>query len=149
MNGDLQGKLLNLLEKHVEQMGYELVDLKVGGGKKRPKIQLFVDKPGGVTIGDCVSLSKYLNPILDVADLFPGSYIFEVSSPGLERPLKKFSDFQRFSGQFVKLVSLTHGFISGKLEKAEHNIIHVISENDKTYYIEFEDIKKANLWFKG
>jgi len=64
---------------------------------------LYIDKPGGVTISDCEALSRDLSDLLDAYDPIPQSYILEVSSPGVERPLTRESDFQRFQGEMVKV----------------------------------------------
>jgi ribosome maturation factor RimP len=66
-------------------------------------LRLFIDKPGGVTLDDCSEVSREVSAILDVEDLVPSAYRLEVSSPGLDRPLRKPADFVRFAGQPVKI----------------------------------------------
>ena len=66
-------------------------------------LRLYIDKPGGVSIDDCEAVSRALDPILDEADPIPTSYIFEVSSVGAERVLKRERDFERFTGEEVEV----------------------------------------------
>ena len=66
-------------------------------------LRVYIDKPGGVSIDDCEAVSRALDPILDEADPIPTSYIFEVSSAGAERVLKRPGDFERFIGETVEV----------------------------------------------
>ncbi|MGH8371452.1 MAG: ribosome maturation factor RimP [Gammaproteobacteria bacterium] len=91
--------LLNMLEPVVATLGYELVELEFHGGLLR----IYIDQPDGVTLDDCERVSRQVSSVLDVEDPIPGAYSLEVSSPGLDRPLRKLSDFQRFAGHRVKL----------------------------------------------
>ena len=79
--------------------GLEFVDAEWKGGMKRGVLQICIDKPGGITHGDCETVSRQLSAILDVEDLFPYAYNLEVSSPGLDRKLSKPADFERFAGR--------------------------------------------------
>jgi ribosome maturation factor RimP len=88
-----------LLEPVLERDGYELVEvewLRVGG---RWTLRVFIDKQGGVSIDDCQVASRTVEPMLDVEDFIEPAYDLEVSSPGLDRPLRKPQDFDRFAGQ--------------------------------------------------
>ena len=76
-------------------MGYELVDVQAAGGGRL--LRLFIDKPGGVTLDDCAAVSRHLTRVLAVEGI--DYERLEVSSPGLDRPLRKASDFARFTGQ--------------------------------------------------
>ncbi|MEZ0237273.1 MAG: ribosome maturation factor RimP [Methylophilaceae bacterium] len=92
--------LHTLLEKSLEQIGYELVDLEISGRGKL--IRLFIDKPGGVNIDDCALVSEQVSNLLAVEHDVDYDRL-EVSSPGLDRILKKESDFTRFAGNRVQL----------------------------------------------
>jgi len=83
----------------VEDYGYELVQITCGGPKRNPLLTIMIDKPGGVTADDCAVMSKRLGLLLDVLDPIPTSYQLAISSPGVERPLTKLSDFERFTGR--------------------------------------------------
>ena len=83
----------------------EIVDVEFKGGGKQRLLRILIDKPGGVTHGDCQFISKNVGTILDMEDVIPGGrYSLEVSSPGVERPLKRAKDFERFAGQRAKIL---------------------------------------------
>ncbi|MBE3577425.1 MAG: ribosome maturation factor RimP [Limnochordales bacterium] len=92
-----------LAEPVAAELGLELVDVVYEKEGSRWLLRVFIDKPGGVTIADCEMMSRRLDPLLDEADPIPHEYALEVSSPGVERPLKRPADFQRFAGQEVAL----------------------------------------------
>jgi ribosome maturation factor RimP len=89
-----------LLEKTVAQIGYELVDLEMSNRGKM--LRLFIDKPEGITVEDCATVSDHISRLLSV-EMDVDYDRLEVSSPGLDRVLKKPADFDRFAGQRVKL----------------------------------------------
>ena len=93
-------------------MGLELVSVEFVKEASRYYLRVFIDKPGGVTLDDCQALSGKLDMLLDEKDLIPYSYVLEVSSPGIERPLKKLKDFERFLGHVVNIA--TYAPIDGK-----------------------------------
>ncbi len=84
-------------------MGIELVDVVCVGQGPRTIVRVFIDKPGGVTLHDCEQVHLSLGPALDVADPIPHSYTLEVSSPGLDRPLKTPGDYQRSLGKLINV----------------------------------------------
>jgi ribosome maturation factor RimP len=88
-----------LLEPVITREDFELVEVEWGREGSSWVLRLFVDRPGGVTIEHCQELSRTLEPILDVEDFIEPAYALEVSSPGLDRPLRKPADFERFAGQ--------------------------------------------------
>ncbi len=96
-------ELVKLLEPVVESLGYELTDLEVKVGGRDGVLRLFIDKPGGVGLDDCETVSRQVSVRLDVEDPLPGHYVLEVSSPGLDRRLTKYEHFQRFTGQTVRV----------------------------------------------
>lgn len=89
----------------LDDLGYELVDLQLQQDGKQLALRLFIDKPAGITLDDCVAVSREVSAILEVEDPIRSAYRLEVSSPGLDRPLKKPADFERFVGKKVKLKS--------------------------------------------
>lgn len=88
-------RLENVVEPAVIGMGYELVDVQASNGGRL--VRLFIDKPGGVTVDDCADISRHLTRVLAVEGI--DYQRLEVSSPGLDRPLRKERDFARFAGQ--------------------------------------------------
>jgi ribosome maturation factor RimP len=97
-------ELEKLLVPELETMGLECVKLEVVGSPRHPVVRLFIDKEGGVTVGECARVSRALALVLDREDPFPGSYLLEVSSPGSNRPLVTEAHFQRFAGAEAKVV---------------------------------------------
>jgi len=87
----------------LDHLGFELVDLQLLNEGRQLALCIFIDKPGGITLDDCVTVSREVSAILEVEDPIRSAYRLEVSSPGLDRPLKKPADYQRFAGQKVKL----------------------------------------------
>ena len=83
--------------------GLELVHAEVAGPDNKPIVRIFIDKPAGVTHGDCSEVSLHVGTILDVEDFIHSSYTLEVSSPGLERGLYKRADYERFAGNRARM----------------------------------------------
>ena len=101
------------LDSVLEGRNYELVDIRVGSQKKKPLLQVFVDRlyvagdgkdpNGGITLDDCAALSETIGDFIDKENIFADGYCLEVSSPGMDRVLKKEKDFNRFAGSPVKI----------------------------------------------
>lgn len=96
-------ELETLLAPLIEQEGGELVDMQWRREGHRWMLRLFLDKPAGITLDDCEYFSNRVGALLDEKDCISESYVLEVSSPGLDRVIKKDKDFARFSGKPVKL----------------------------------------------
>ncbi|HHX18793.1 MAG TPA: ribosome maturation factor RimP [Clostridium sp.] len=93
----------NLAEPVVKKNSFELVDVEFVKEGPNWYLRIYIDKPGGITIDDCKVVSEEVSDLLDKEDPIPQSYFLEVSSPGLERPLKKDSDFEKFKGELVEV----------------------------------------------
>ncbi len=87
----------------LDDLGFELVDLQLAQDGHQAVLRIFIDKPGGITLDDCVTVSRETGAILEIEDPIRSAYRLEVSSPGLDRPLKKPADFERFAGKKAKL----------------------------------------------
>ena len=97
-------KVVDLLEPHIERQGYELVSVDFRKGTRNSLLRLLVDKPGGgIALNDLEKLSPTLGDLLDVYDPVEGRYTLEVSSPGINRPLRKLEHFEACRGQRVKV----------------------------------------------
>jgi ribosome maturation factor RimP len=90
-------------EPILEASGMELIKVEILTKEKGRILRLYIDKEGGVNLDDCVKISKQINPVLDVEDIIHGSYVLEVSSPGLDRPLVREKDFLKYKGKLVKI----------------------------------------------
>ncbi|MHB1420197.1 MAG: ribosome maturation factor RimP [Bacillota bacterium] len=97
----IEEKVENLITPAIIANGFELVDLEFKKEGSNWYLRIFIDHPEGVTLEGCEMISRQVDALLDQTDLIPQSFIQEVSSPGLERTLKKDSDFQRFAGRKV------------------------------------------------
>jgi len=85
--------------------GFELVDVEMKQAAGNRLVRLYVDKPGGIGLDDLQSVSEEVSAVLDAEDPIEGHYTLEVSSPGLDRPLKTEADYRRFAGRLAKLSS--------------------------------------------
>jgi ribosome maturation factor RimP len=99
----LSARVAHVAEPVIEQLGYRLVRVKVSGADGCT-VQIMAERPdGSMTVEDCETVSRTLSPVLDVADLIDRAYRLEISSPGIDRPLVRKSDFDRFAGHFVRI----------------------------------------------
>ena len=103
MSYELRQKLRTLLEPSIDGLGLELVAVEWMGGPRRGTLRISVDRAGGVSAQDCAMVSRRISPILDVEDPVSGAYQLEVSSPGMERPLQRIEDFERFKGYRARI----------------------------------------------
>jgi ribosome maturation factor RimP len=138
---DLQG----LVERSVAQLGYELVDLEISNRGKL--LRVFIDKPEGISIDDCVLVSNQLGNLLAVEHDIDYDRL-EVSSPGLDRVLKKPADFERFVGQRasvkLRVPMETRKKLLGVLRGVEADILSI--ECDETVFkVALSNIDKARL----
>ncbi len=101
---ELSRHLHELLEPAVRAMGYDLVRVRFTGAQLRPVLQVMAERPdGGMDVEDCAELSRAVSALLDVEDPIQGEYELEVSSPGIDRPLVRLEDFERFAGFDAKI----------------------------------------------
>ena len=96
-------QLWELFEPVVDGMGYELVEIEYTPNPKHGVLRLYIDRADGIQLDDCSAVSHQISALIDVEDPLPGSFNLEVSSPGLDRPLRKRADFERFSGETAKV----------------------------------------------
>ena len=133
-----------ILEKTIPGLGYELVDVEISPAKI---VRVFIDKPEGITIEDCESVSHHLSKLFLVEEIEYNR--LEISSPGVERPLKKLEDFVRFSGQTVKikLHELVNGqkVYQGKIMAVEGDTIKLSIEKGEILAIDFNNLARAKL----
>src|SRR5579871_2116787 len=97
-------RVREIADRVAASSGLEVVNVELRGGGKARMLRIVIDKPAGVTHEDCANLSREVSTILDVEDAAPaGSYLLEVSSPGLDRELFRAADYERFTGSLVKV----------------------------------------------
>ena len=134
-----------LIEKNVSKMGYELVDFEIIN--KGELLRIFIDKPSSITIDDCVAVTNQLKHIFTVEE----EIIFdrlEVSSPGINRAVKKLQDFERFKGEKIKIKTRSpveeRKNFTGTLRGTKKDLI-LIEFNNILLEISFDNIEKARL----
>jgi ribosome maturation factor RimP len=99
----LSARVASVAEPVIEGLGYRLVRVKVSGADGCT-VQIMAERPdGSMTVEDCEMVSRALSPVLDVADLIERAYRLEISSPGIDRPLVRKSDFERYTGHLAKI----------------------------------------------
>jgi len=138
--------LETLVEPVVAGMGYELVDLQAANGGRF--LRLFIDKPGGIDVEDCAAVSRQLGRVFEVEGIDYDR--LEVSSPGLDRPLRKAGDFARFAGQRADVRMRTpdatgrRRFV-GLLRGAEDGRVTMELDGQATVRLALDDVERARL----
>jgi ribosome maturation factor RimP len=154
---DVASRVTVLAEQMLSSFGMELVDLEYKREGRDMILRLFIDKEGGVTLDDCATVSRELSEVLDVEDFIPDHYTMEVSSPGLDRPLKKAEDFQRFKGKLVKIRTFEplpddagnkRKTFVGELKGLEDGVVLMALKEGQNAAIPYEKVAKANLEFE-
>ena len=151
------------LEGRVEELGYELVEVRWGGSGQRPQLKLRIDRldasPGaGVTVEECAQVSRALEPWLDEHEALPERYVLEVSSPGVDRPLVRVRDFERFRGEQVAVIG--RDVLLGRSTRLEGELLGLQDEGSETEAVRLRlpdgdevriprsEIRKAHLVFE-
>ena len=137
-----------LIEPAVEGLGFELVRVTYGGGRK-PTLQIMAERPDGtMSVDDCARLSREVSVILDVEDPLPGEFLLEVSSPGVDRPLTRKKDFERWQGfdTKIELALAIDGRrrFKGKMTSFDGSDI-VLETDEGTVTLKYSDVSKAKL----
>ena len=146
-------RINELSEQAASQTGIELVEVQLKGAGKARLLRVYIDKPGGVTHGDCELISARLGALLDAEDVIPDdSYTLEVSSPGVERKLSRPRDFDRILGQKVRVVvkEQIDGQLrfEGKVVRCTDGLLVLEIQAGLSAEIPLDRIQKANLKFE-
>lgn len=156
------------LDRRVDELGFELVQVEWAGSAGRPILRIRIDVPGGsdpreatggVTVDDCAEVSRALESWLDGVDALPDTYVLEVSSPGVERPLIREADWSRFAGEQVALkggkamlagrATYLEGELLGPGTDAEgRQIVRLRLGGGEELEVAKEDIRAARLLFR-
>ncbi len=141
-------ELEKLIVPELETLGFECVKLEVVGSPRHPVVRLFIDKPDGVTVGECARVSRALGLVLDREDPFPGHFLLEVSSPGSNRPLVTEAHFQRFVDHDAKVVVERAGAgkstIIGRIRSCAGGTLILVTEEGETI-VGLGEVVRANL----
>jgi ribosome maturation factor RimP len=132
----------------LEELGLELVEVQFRREQSGWVLRLIIDKQDGVSLDDCVAVSREVGQLLDIDDFIEQSYNLEVSSPGLERPLKSMADFQRFVGRKARIKTIEsiagEQVFIGRISQTEGEVI-VLEVGRKEITIPFSLVAKARL----
>lgn len=142
-------KILPFLEPIVAERNLELVDLEFVKEGANWYLRVYIDKDGGVDIEDCEGISRELEARLDTEDPIEQAYILEVSSPGIDRPLKKESDFEKYRGEIIdiKMYKARDGQkqFQGELLGLENGIISIKDEENNIIAFEQKEVASVRL----
>jgi ribosome maturation factor RimP len=157
-------KITAIAEQAAAPAGIEIVEVELKGSGRSHLLRIYIDRPEGVTHADCELISRGVGAVLDAEDPMPGSYELEVSSPGIERKLGKWQDWQRFAGKKVKVVlkeplkndplindplknePLKH--FDGVISRTEDHTVTVALAGGKEVTFPVEQVDRANLKFE-
>src|SRR3954467_13884659 len=156
---DIVGRVKEIASRVAASYGLEIFDVQFRREATIVVLRIRLDRPGSrataedsVTVDECAKVSRDLSAVFDVDDVVPGQYTLEVSSPGLDRPLTRAEDYQRFAGRRAKLVMREkidgQGYFKGRLGGIEDGPVTVVlieGEDKRTHRVPLEAITRANL----
>ena len=156
MQGDLIGRVREIASRVAASYGLEIFDVQYRREASGMVLRIRIDRPGSkataedsVTVDECAKVSRDLSAIFDVDDIVPTQYTLEVSSPGLDRPLTKAEDYQRFAGRRAKLVMREkidgQGYFKGQLGGVDGGYVLIEGEDRRTHRVPLDVITRANL----
>ncbi len=151
MNRPVVEQMIDLTEPILEGMGYELVDAEYRLEQGRWVLRLYIDSEKGVTLDDCARVSRGIGDVVGARDLIAHRYVLEVSSPGLDRPLRREKDFTRVIGKKIKVRTLApvegrRNFTGYLTDFQEGNLF--METNGQSVILPRSGIEKANLVYE-
>jgi ribosome maturation factor RimP len=151
----LEGKLFEMLEPALTNMGFEIIRIKIGGGSKYKNLQIMLDRADGtmLTVGDCEQVSRHTSVLLDVEDPIEQEYTLEVSSAGLNRPLTRKKDFENYCGNgakvTLKIAKNGQRNFTGTVSKAnEDSFSFTEKDTSEVHEIPYANVADAHLLFE-
>ncbi|MBC8418480.1 MAG: ribosome maturation factor RimP [Proteobacteria bacterium] len=137
-----------LIEPILDEMDIELVDVEYLSEGGRWVLRIYADREGGITLDDCARVSREIGDVIDVKDFFRQPYVLEVSSPGLNRPLKREKDFVRAVGKNIKIKMVTpiegRKNFKGNLQSFQDGVL-CLNVMDNLVFLPYRDVEKANV----
>ncbi len=149
----LNSRIEASIEPVISSMGFELVRVKLTGGRKKTLQVMAERSDGSIDVNDCADISLAVSAVLDVEDYIRGEYVLEVSSPGIDRPLVKLDDFERYAGHIAKIklgapLGGRKGF-NGRLSGVHDRAVEIVMEGEreagKRIELPFDEIEEAQL----
>ena len=149
-------KVRAIAERVAAGYGLEVFDIQYRREAPGMVLRVQIDRPGpasreedSVSVGDCANVSRDLSAIFDVEEIVPAAYTLEVSSPGLDRPLRRLDDYRRFTGRLAKIVMREkvdgQGFFRGTIVGVEGQDVVINGDDRRTHRVPLEVISRANL----
>lgn len=146
-NPELKDRLLKISKEIADMHNLEIFDLQITG-KGKLILRITIDKEDGVTLDDCEKFSRHLSAVLDIEDPIPQSYTLEVSSPGLDRPLRNIKDFEKNIGKLTRIITSEKinksNFFIGRIIGVNNNLIRLLIKGHEID-IPYDKISKARL----
>ncbi len=146
---ELREKVLSLAREAAEVAGVLVDEVEILGHPGNMTVRVIIDSEQGITIDDCERVSRQLEALLDIEDPIEGSYNLEVSSPGLDRPLRRLEDFIRFKGRLARVITRqridNQTFFVGRIEDVREDGQIVLRLKKGTVSIPYSEISKARL----
>jgi len=141
-----------LAEPVLREFGLEMVDIEFQFERGRWILRVFIDKEGGITVDDCAGVSRELGDLIEAENIIDYHHVLEVSSPGLNRPLRKESDFMRSIGKMVKLktsrpINRRRNF-TGRLAHVKEGMISLLVDDNNLVELPLKEIDKARLGYE-
>ena len=149
-------KVLRVILPELEAMGMDMIDLEVSGNAGKTLLRLYIDKIGEtkdrctLSLADCEHVSRAVERLLDVEDLFGRNYVLEVSTPGVERPVRTVAEYRRFIGRLANITFIKEGRdgnFDGRIKKVDDDVI-MFDVNGRDQKVNVNDIRKAKLKFE-
>ncbi|MDO9108153.1 MAG: ribosome maturation factor RimP [Coriobacteriia bacterium] len=147
MQVPLHERIETLLAPVAAREGYELVAVETAGATKAPLVRVLLDRDGGLDIDAIVAANGWISEVLDAEDPIPSGYTLEVSTPGIDRPLRKIEDFERFIGSTAVMKTRTiegRTRFTGIITAVEDEVI-VLDIDGQTFRVPFASVSKANI----
>lgn len=143
----IKNKVLKLAKQVADEQGMELFDIELLG-KGKLLLRVMIDKEGGITLDDCERFSRNFEAILDVEDPIPASYTLEVSSPGLDRPLREMKDFEKNIGKLARIITIekieNQNLFVGRILNVSSDFLKLLVHG-REIDIPYDKISKARL----
>ena len=141
-----------IIEPELAEQGYELVELQFTKTGNMRILRVYIDQldkdAGGIRIEDCTAASRLLDPVLDATELIMSQYMLELSSPGIDRPIRKAEDFKRFVGETIRMEAYVESNgrkrFTGTLLGYDDDLIEIECDG-QTYEVHVENLKRAHL----
>ncbi len=146
---DMVEKISEIVKPVVDSFGLVLDNIEYIPHGKRWVLRIYIDKEGGATLDDCQKVSVQVGNLLDAENIIPHAYLLEVSSPGLDRPLKRLDDYVKYTGRMIRLNTArpydNKTTFTGRILSADAKRIRIETKGNGVVDILFPDITKARL----